>query len=33
MNPLAIFLNRQDRLRSGWRFALFVAAFYAVETA
>ncbi|HLL76250.1 MAG TPA: type II CAAX endopeptidase family protein [Pyrinomonadaceae bacterium] len=33
MNPLAIFLNRQDRLRSGWRFTLFVAAFYAVSTA
>ena len=33
MNPLAIFLNRQERLRSGWRFALFAAAFYAVSTA
>jgi membrane protease YdiL (CAAX protease family) len=33
MNPLAIFLNRQDRLRSGWRFALFAAAFYALSTA
>jgi membrane protease YdiL (CAAX protease family) len=26
-------LNRQDRLRSGWRFALFAAAFYALSTA
>ena len=33
MNPLAIFLNRQDRLRSGWRFVLFAAAFYALSTA
>ena len=33
MNPLAIFLNRQDRLRSGWRFALFVAALGAVSAA
>ena len=33
MNPLAIFLNRQDRLRSGWRFAVFAAAFYAIFTA
>lgn len=33
MNPLAIFLNRQDRLRSGWRFVLFGAVFYALSTA
>ena len=33
MSPLAIFLNRQDRLRSGWRFAVFVAAFYALAQA
>ena len=33
MNPLALFLNRQDRLRSGWRFALFAASFYALFTA
>lgn len=32
-NPLAIFLNRQDRLRSGWRFAVFAAAFAALSTA
>jgi membrane protease YdiL (CAAX protease family) len=30
MNPLALFLNRQDRLRSGWRFAIFAATFYAI---
>jgi membrane protease YdiL (CAAX protease family) len=28
MRPLDIFLNRQDRLRSGWRFAVFAAAYY-----
>ena len=33
MNPLAIFLNRHDRLRSGWRFAVFVGAFYALSSA
>jgi hypothetical protein len=33
MNPLAIFLNRQDRLRSGWRFTVFAAAFYALFNA
>jgi uncharacterized protein len=33
MNPLAIFLNRHERLRSGWRFAVFVAAFYALAQA
>jgi membrane protease YdiL (CAAX protease family) len=27
MTPLDIFLNRQDRLRSGWRFAIFAAAY------
>jgi membrane protease YdiL (CAAX protease family) len=27
MSPLDIFLNRQDRLRSGWRFAIFCAAY------
>jgi uncharacterized protein len=33
MTPLDIFLNRQDRLRSGWRFLLFAAAFAASFTA
>jgi membrane protease YdiL (CAAX protease family) len=28
MNPLDIFLNRRERLRSGWRFAVFAAAYY-----
>ena len=28
MNPLAIFLNRHGRLRSGWRFIIFCAAYY-----
>jgi membrane protease YdiL (CAAX protease family) len=30
MTPLDIFLNRQDRLRSGWRFAIFAAAYYSL---
>jgi membrane protease YdiL (CAAX protease family) len=30
MTPLDIFLNRQERLRSGWRFALFAAAYYSL---
>lgn len=30
MTPLDIFLNRHDRLRSGWRFAIFAAAYYAL---
>jgi membrane protease YdiL (CAAX protease family) len=30
MNPLDIFLNKQDRLRSGWRFAVFAAAYYSL---
>ena len=29
MNPLAIFLNRQGRLRSGWRLVIFCAAYFA----
>jgi uncharacterized protein len=33
MNPLALFLNREERLRSGWRFLLFAAAFYALAQA
>jgi membrane protease YdiL (CAAX protease family) len=33
MNPLDIFLNRQDRLRSGWRFAIFAAAYYSLLVA
>jgi hypothetical protein len=36
MTPLDIFLNRYERLRSGWRFAIYVAAymtlFYALVT-
>lgn len=30
MTPLDLFLNREDRLRSGWRFAVFAAAYYAL---
>jgi membrane protease YdiL (CAAX protease family) len=30
MTPLDIFLNKQDRLRSGWRFAIFAAAYYSL---
>ncbi|HZH90892.1 MAG TPA: type II CAAX endopeptidase family protein [Pyrinomonadaceae bacterium] len=30
MNPLDIFLNRHGRLRSGWRLAIFCAAYYAM---
>ena len=30
MTPLDIFLNKSDRLRSGWRLAIFVAAFFSV---
>ncbi|MCA1815967.1 MAG: CPBP family intramembrane metalloprotease [Acidobacteria bacterium] len=33
MTPLDIFLNRQERLRSGWRFAVFCAAYFALFTA
>jgi hypothetical protein len=33
MNPLDIFLNRHGRLRSGWRLAIFCAAYYAVLAA
>jgi membrane protease YdiL (CAAX protease family) len=33
MNPLDIFLNRHARLRSGWRLAIFCAAYYAVLAA
>jgi membrane protease YdiL (CAAX protease family) len=33
MTPLDIFLNREDRLRSGWRFAVFVAAYYSLLVA
>jgi membrane protease YdiL (CAAX protease family) len=33
MTPLDIFLNRQDRLRSGWRFAIFAAAYYSLIVA
>jgi hypothetical protein len=33
MTPLDIFLNRQDRLRSGWRFAVFAAAYYSLLVA
>jgi uncharacterized protein len=33
MTLLDIFLNRQDRLRSGWRFAIFCALYYMVVTA
>jgi membrane protease YdiL (CAAX protease family) len=33
MTPLGIFLNRHDRLRSGWRFAVFAAAYYSLVIA
>jgi membrane protease YdiL (CAAX protease family) len=33
MTPLDIFLNREDRLRSGWRFAVFAAAYYSLIVA
>lgn len=33
MSPLDIFLNRQDRLRSGWRFAVFCAAYFSLLVA
>jgi membrane protease YdiL (CAAX protease family) len=33
MTPLDIFLNRHDRLRSGWRFAIFVALYFATASA
>jgi membrane protease YdiL (CAAX protease family) len=33
MTPLDIFLNRQERLRSGWRFAVFAAAYYSLVVA
>jgi membrane protease YdiL (CAAX protease family) len=33
MTPLDIFLNRQGRLRSGWRFAVFAAAYYSLLVA
>ncbi|MCA1642305.1 MAG: CPBP family intramembrane metalloprotease, partial [Acidobacteria bacterium] len=33
MTPLDIFLNREDRLRSGWRFLVFAAAYYALLVA
>ncbi len=33
MTPLDIFLNRQDRLRSGWRFALFCACYFSLLVA
>jgi membrane protease YdiL (CAAX protease family) len=33
MSPLDLFLNRQDRLRSGWRFAIFCACYFAVVSA
>ena len=33
MTPLDIFLNRHDRLRSGWRCAIFGALYYTVTTA
>jgi uncharacterized protein len=33
MTLLDIFLNRHDRLRSGWRFAIFAALYYTVVTA
>jgi membrane protease YdiL (CAAX protease family) len=32
MNPLDIFLNRHARLRSGWRFTIFCAAYYTALT-
>ena len=33
MTLLDIFLNRHDRLRSGWRFAIFAALYYSAATA
>jgi membrane protease YdiL (CAAX protease family) len=33
MTPLDIFLNRQQRLRSGWRLAIFCAAYFAALAA
>ncbi|MDT7542720.1 MAG: protease family protein [Acidobacteriota bacterium] len=33
MTPLDIFLNRQDRLRSGWRFAIFCACYFSIVAA
>lgn len=33
MNPLDIFLNHHARLRSGWRFAIFCAAYYTLLSA
>ena len=33
MTPLDIFLNRHDRLRSGWRFAIFAALYLAAASA
>lgn len=33
MTPLDIFLNRHERLRSGWRFAIFCALYYIAATA
>jgi hypothetical protein len=33
MNPLDIFLNQHGRLRSGWRLAIFCAAYYTALTA
>jgi hypothetical protein len=33
MTLLDIFLNRHDRLRSGWRFAIFCALYYAAAAA
>jgi membrane protease YdiL (CAAX protease family) len=33
MTPLDIFLNKQDRLRSGWRFAIFCASYFTLVTA
>ncbi len=33
MTALDIFLNRHDRLRSGWRFAIFCALYYTAATA
>lgn len=33
LTPLTLFLNKQDRLRSGWRFAVFAAAYYTLTTA
>jgi membrane protease YdiL (CAAX protease family) len=33
MTPLDIFLNKQDRLRGGWRFALFCACYFSAVVA